>query len=705
VAPIVTPDGIQNMTRFEASPKRAVRVDRRQGWFAIVALVAAVGSAGMPAHSRKPEPKSITPPATATAPTKLPGGDFPALDTVAQLDTVCDQGLRDVKARVLALEKRKGDPAWMAAYDEVHTSIEDLFYPIQLLSNVHPDKALRDAAQACELKWQDYLSALAQNETLYKTLKAIQTRDDVDARFKRLALEGFEDSGVNLPAPKRDRAKAISDKLTELSQAFDRNVREASVMVAFKRAELEGVPPDVIERAKRDAGDVLLLGLDMPTYQPVMSYASDGPARERMWRAKQNEGGEANLKLLSEIVKLRKEYAQLFGFDSYADFLLRRRMAGGAKRATRFLDELRAEVDASERREIVELRDAKAAHTGHAAAKLERWDLIFYQEREKQRRFSVDQNAFRAHFPPQESLAFVMSIAERLFGVKYTRVDAKLWHPQAQAYAVTDAASGKPIAGLLVDLHPREGKYNHAAVFSYRSGATRDAKSPRLPQAALIVNFDRKGLTLDELETLLHEFGHALHNNLSATRYAMQGGTSTLQDFVEAPSQMLEDWVYDAKVLATFKDVCAACKPVPQDMLVQAVKARDHGKATRYARQHLYASYDLVLHSAKAPEPMSTWAAMEGSTPLGHVPNTKFPSGFGHIAGGYAAGYYGYLWSEVIAFDLRTAFAGDKLSPATGARYRNAILANGGQKAPQDIVRQFLGRESNSKAFFDHVKK
>ncbi len=671
-----------------------------------VALVGAafltMGSGARDAVARS-DPKQQTPRLVA-ATVALPGPALPTIASAAQATEACKAGLVRAKARVSELEKQPPDATWLGAFDSLNDLTEDLFHPLAFLAHVHPDKALREAAQACELEWQDFSSTLAQNEKIYALLKRLRPKDDIDRRFHRLSMESFEDSGVALPKAKRDRAKVIADRMAELSILFDKNIRENQTLVAFREADLEGVPPAVLARAKRDEAGMLLMGLDYPSYLPVMESARDGAARERMWLAKQNEGGEANLKLLAELVTLRKEYAGLFGFDNYADFVLRRRMAQEAKRAHRFLDELRTTVEGAERREISQLREAKAQQLGQPNAKLERWDTTYFSEQVRRERFAVDQNLFRAYFPPEESLRFVMGIAERMFGIRYTRVQGKWWHPEVQGYAVTDAATGKPIAGLLVDLYPREGKYNHAAVWSLRGSAAR-AGTARLPQAALVVNFDRKGLSLDELETLLHEFGHALHNNLSLTRYSSLAGTSTPRDFVEAPSQMLEDWVYDPKVLATFASVCPACKPVPADLIVQAVKARDYGKATRYSRQLLYASYDLTLHGPTAPDPQMTWAGMEGATPLGHVAGTRFPAGFAHIAGGYAAGYYGYLWSEVVARDLQTAFAVDRLSPATGTRYRRTVLAQGGQEMPDQLVKRFLGRETNGDAFYTYVKQ
>lgn len=642
--------------------------------------------------------------AAAQAQPTLPAPNFPAYASVADVKTRCDAGLKGAKQRVAALEKRRVDAGWLAALDDLTVYLEDHQNPNDFVLNVHPDKAIRDAAQACSLRWADFGSSLGQNEKLYRSLQKAPKQDGIDAEFVRLASGQFEDSGVALPAAKRARAKQILDKLTELDQQFNKNIRDAGTRVAFTEAELQGVPASVWDKAKRDDQGRILLGVDYPSYVPVMRLAESSAARQRMWLAKTNEGGQANLDLLAQIVTLRGEYAKLFGFDNYVDFNLRRRMAKDGATATSFLDSVKGAVNEREKAELQELRAAKAQHLGTPLdqTQVERWDATFYSERVKRQKFSVDQNAFRAHFPPQASLAFSMRIIEKLMGVKYTRIDNKLWHDEAQTYVVSDAASGQPIAQMYVDLYPRDGKYNHAAVWPLRGSATR---INRTPTAALVVNFDRSGLTLDEVETLLHELGHAVHVNLSKTRYAATAGTTVMHDFVEAPSQMLEDWVYDKDVLKLMQEVCPTCKPVPDTLVAQARAAKDYGKGGQFGRQHLYASYDLTLHQSAKPEPLPLWAKMEGATPLGYVPGTKFPAGFAHIAGGYGAGYYGYLWSLVVAMDLRTAFAADKLAPEVGKRYRDKVLGQGAQKPAPELVKDFLGRESNSQAFFEYLKK
>ncbi len=643
--------------------------------------------------------------AAATGQVQAPGPAFPVFASPAMLATTCDQGLASARADLQRLERRAADARWLAAYDAFNARLEDLSGPLTFLSAVHPDKAMRDASEACELRWTDFFSSLGQNTVLYRSALLTKPGDAIDRELRKTTLEGFVDSGVGLPAERRARAKRISDQTSELAQAFDRHIRDAAVKLAFTAAELQGVPQGLIDVAPRDAEGRLLLGLDSPTYFPVMELAERAPTRERMWRAKSNEGGDANLRLLDQITRLRKEYASLLGAPSWDAFVLRRRMARTPQRALAFLAEVKAAVRARELRELEELRQAKAAHLNEPAegVRLDRWDVSFYTERLRRERFAVDQQAFRAYFPPQQSLEFALRLIERLMGVRYQRVPgAPAWHDEVQTYAVSDAASGRPMATLWVDLYPREGKYNHAAVWGLRSAAT---AQNRVSQAALVVNFDRRGLTLSELQTLLHELGHAVHDNLSTTRYALQAGTSVKRDFVEAPSQMLEDWVYDKRVLALFAEVCPDCIRVPDAMVDQAVAARRFGKGVRVSAQHLYASYDLALFGPEPRDALALWAQMEGQTPLGYVAGTTFPAGFSHIAGGYSAGYYGYLWSLVVAMDLRTAFGDDKLDARVGRRYRDTVLANGSQREPGVLVHEFLGRDFRSDAFFDDLAR
>ena len=631
---------------------------------------------------------------------------FPDYRSAGHVDEACQRMLADQRAteqRLAALAPERA-ATLPAELDAMLRRYEDTIGPLSLLAAVHPDKAIRDAADACEVAYQTFNSAFLQNAAVHALLKLGAPDDEIDRRLLRDQLNEFEDSGVALVSDAQARAREINVEITRLGQEFQRRVREDKTTVAFTAAELRGVPRSVWQRAKRDAQGRYLLGLDTPTSFPVIEGARDATTRMRMWRAFQDQGGAENLATLAQMGQLRRDYARLFGFDSYADFLLRRRMAQSATRVQSFLDDVKGAVTQRELADLAVLRAAKARDLkeGPAATVFQRWDLRYYMERVRAARYKVRQDQFRAYFPPEASLKFVFKLSEQLFGVRFTPLAQPLWHADARAFKVSDSASQQLLGTLFVDLYPRADKYNHAAVWSFRNVST---QAQRLPAAALVVNFDRKGLSIDELETLLHEFGHALHALLSTTRHATQGGTNVVHDFVEAPSQMLEDWVYDAKVLALFTQVCKTCKPVPAALIAKADRARRFGKGILVARQHLYASYDLALTDKDAPEPMAQWARMEGATPLGHVNGTMFPAGFTHLAGGYAAGYYGYLWSLVLAEDLRTAFAADRLDARTGRRYRETVLANGGQVAPDELLKQFLGRPTDSRAFFDALNK
>jgi thimet oligopeptidase len=679
--------------------------------FAAVALSAALGLLAAPAeaarkratHPAHPAKSTAAPPIVEKPIADLP---FPKFDRGPQVASACTAGLEGAMIRVKELEKRKPGPDWLKGWEALYEWEEDQSGPLIFLQNVHPNAEVRAEAEKCEQRWTAFQSTLGLNDKVYQCARQTQAqlKDAVDKRAVQGALDAFEDSGVALPQDKQAKAREISDKLAALGQQFNGNIRDAHVRVAFTDAELKGVPEAVWKDQPRDADGKVAIAIDGPNYAVAMQRAEDAGARERLWRAKTNEGGPDNLKLLAQIQQLRLAQARLFGFQSYDDFVLRRRMVESTAHATKFLDDVRAAVTDQDRRDLAELRDAKARHLGQPleVTRLQRWDTMFYSERLLKDKYAVDDEAFRQYFPPQESLRFVMRIAEKMFGVRYDRVEGTYWAPDVQAWALTDLASNKKIATLYVDPYPRDGKYNHAAVWNFRNGAT---VTGRQAQSALVVNFDRRGLTLRELETLLHEFGHTLHDTLSATRYASEGGENVDQDFIETPSEMLEDWVYDKKVLKVFQEVCTTCKPVPDDLVDKARVARDFGKGMQVARQHLYAAYDLALHGPTAPDPMETWEKMEGATTLGYVPGTIFPAGFAHIASGYGAGYYGYLWSEVVATDLRSAFAADKLDAKVGARYRTMVLAQGGQKPPQQLVKDFLGRDLSTQAFFDYLKK
>lgn len=662
----------------------------------VVVGLALVASAVWAAAPDQPDPSA--PGSTAYAPYV-----FPLPRSAAAIGAQCRALLADLQQAEaqLAHDDTQSGRALLETLDAMTRRTEDTMGPLGLLAAVSPRKPIRDAADACDRAYQAQSSRFWQNAAVYARIKQAEPADDIDRRYWRDTLDTFEDAGVALAPAQQQRVRELTAELTALTQTFERRIREDRTPLWFTRAELAGVPAHVWQAAPRDARGRYRLALAEATVFPVLENAISPATRERMWRAFLSLGGTANLDTLAALTQRRRELAQLFGEASYADYALRRRMAHSAAEVQAFLGTVKEAVSARELTDLEQLRAEKARHLNQplAATTLERWDTAFYSERVRRATYAVDQEQFRGHFPPEASLRFVFRVAERMLGITVAPAAAPqaLWHPEARTYIVTDNATHALLGTLYVDLYPRADKFNHAALWSFRNAAT---QVQRRPAAALVVNLSRHGLTLDELETLLHEFGHGLHALLSQTRYASQGGTNVQLDFVEAPSQMLEDWVYDPKVLALMAEVCPRCEPVPAALLAQARAARDFGKGMQMSRQHLYARYDLALHGREAADPLALWTQMEGATPLGHVPQTMFPASFEHIAGGYAAGYYSYLWSLVLAEDLRTAFAADRLDPVVARRYRETVLENGAQVAPGELVQRFLGRPANSQAFF-----
>jgi thimet oligopeptidase len=622
------------------------------------------------------------------------------------IDARCGPEYERARARLRTMEKGAVPGPILADWNAFSGALQDFIYPIYLQANTATDAATRAAALKCVERFNPLETEPFQSEKLYARVRALRPKDAIDRQYRQDLLDAFEDAGITLARDKRARVKQIREEIENLALRYQSNVNEDSSTVAIAPEQARGLPQEWIDARKRDAEGRLIVTLDTPTYGPFLDNAIDEAARREVYIAKMRQGGTGNLALLERVLALRYEMAQLYGYPDYATFALRRRMAKTPAAVQDFLTQVRRAVDQGELRDLDALRADKAALLGRPVADvtLNRWDVSFHQERLRRTRFQVDQEALRAYFPSEKSVAFTMRLASVLYGVAFVERAAVRWSPDVRYYDVFErGADGRPgafIGGIYFDLYPREGKYNHAAVFTLRSVST---LSGRKPVAALVANLDRAGLTQDELETLLHEFGHALHDVLSKTRYADQGGTNVKRDFVEAPSQMFEEWIRRDEPLQLFAQVCPECPKLSPDLVKRVDQARQFGIGIRYARQWQYASFDMRLHTGAPPAVLPAWIEIERASRLGHVDGTMLPASFGHLVGGYAAGYYGYMWSQVLALDMLAGFNGKLLDPAAGRRYRKTILEQGGQRPPEELVQAFLGRKPNTEAFFAEI--
>ncbi|MGB8337601.1 MAG: M3 family metallopeptidase [Burkholderiales bacterium] len=624
----------------------------------------------------------------------------------ASLNAACDNALakaKQIAAQIETIPLAQVTTAnTLNAWNDLQIALEDAIGPIDLQSNVHPDEKVRTAGEACLLKATTYSTDLYQNAKLYQRVKKMNAETPAQKQLRKDLLEGFEDSGVSLPAKKRARVKQIFDKIEALRQEFDRNVRDNKTKLTFTAEELQGVPAAFLEKQKRDDKGNYLFGFDYPERDAVLNNADNEAVRKRYLIAFTNRGGDKNLALMDEVMRLRRELAGMYGLKSYAEYATRRRMVENPQTVLKFLREVKSALREVEAKEIGELAQTKAQITGKpiSETKVNRWDMEYLQEKRRKAKFDVDQEALRKYFPAQATVDWALQVSSKLYGVKFVRGDVGAWHPDVQYFDVLDAESGKYLSGIYLDLYPREGKYKHAAAWGVRSPSKIIG---RTPVSVLVTNFNRDGMDHREVETLFHEFGHVLHGVLSTTEYQAHGGTNTKVDFVEAPSQMFEEWARKPESIALLKEVCAACPAMDTSLIKRVDDARKFGQGIRYSRQHLYADFDMALVAPKPGKALPTWIAKEKQTPLGHVEGTQFPGSFSHLMSGYGSGYYGYMWGEVLALDMLSAFGGNIMNAQVGRRFRDTILANGGEQAPKQLVEKFLGRPANSKAFFEEI--
>ncbi len=610
--------------------------------------------------------------------------------------------LEKARQRLTAIETIAAENV-LDAWDDAAIVLEDAFGPISLLNSVHPEGAVRDAADRAMIDESVFITELFQNERLFERVRAVAPRSDPQRQLKKDLIESFEDSGVALAAEKRERFRAISERLTELSQEFAKNIRENKTVLHFTLDECAGLPQSYLDRVPKDGQGNIVVGFDYPDYVPFMMNSTREEARKRYYIANTNRGTPRNIEILDEIVKLRREIADLYGVPSYAHYVTKRHMVENPETVTRFLEEVKSAVTDAEVRDLNQLRAIKAEMTAVTPeqARIARWDMMFYRERLRERRYAIDQEELRKYFPTVETLHWMLDITERLYGVRFEQASVPTWHEEVLYVDVKDADSGDRIGGIYLDLYPRADKYKHAAAWPVR-GVSRRAR--RKPISALVTNFNRVGLTHDEVETLLHEFGHVLHGVLSQTEYNQHSGTSVERDFVEAPSQMYEEWASRMESLSLLRDHCASCPVIDASLVNRIRAAKKFGTGIDYGRQHLYAAYDMALSSENPGECFEVWKSMEATTPMGHVEGTSFPGTFEHIASGYAAGYYGYMWAKVIALDLIAAFGDDLMNTSTGRRFRELILSRGSEQPARDLVERFLGRPVSSEAFFQEIR-
>ncbi|MCB0403411.1 MAG: Zn-dependent oligopeptidase [Bdellovibrionales bacterium] len=591
---------------------------------------------------------------------------------------------------------------------EFSTSLE----PVNFLKYVSADADVRDAADECEQAIAKLYVDIFAREDLYKVVKACEAKSQnlgtVQKRLVTEYLEEFQRNGLELPLEKRKKFIEKKKKLVELTTEFDKNLVEWKDSLAVSREELDGMPDDYIKGLEKTEDGKYKVGLSYPEYFPFMQNAKNADARRRLQIKFFNRGGDRNTELLETAIRLRHESAQLLGKKDHATFVLEQRMAKEPETVLAFLNDLIAKLKPKGESDLAELLELKRKDEPGAAEILP-WDWRYYDNQLKKEKYQVDHQKIKEYFPLATVNKGMFEIYETLLDVDFVEdPDAPRWHDSVLAYKVVDNKTKKHVASFYMDLFPRQGKYGHAAAFTLVSGYTRPDGSYQRPVSSIVANFNapQEGqpslLTHNEVETHFHEFGHIMHQVLTTAPYTTFSGTRVKRDFVEAPSQMLENWVWNKASLSKLSGhYLRPSETLPDELLDSLLKAKLADAGILYLRQLFFGMLDMTYHTSASVNSTAIYEKLQKEIMLiAMPPGTQPQASFGHLMGGYDAGYYGYLWSEVFAQDMFTRFENEGLlNPATGADYRHWILEKGGTQDPSDLIRGFLGREPNNLAF------
>src|SRR5881394_482989 len=598
-----------------------------------------------------------------------------------------------------------------------------------IIKESNTNEKMRAAAENAVKEFQDWAVGIDYREDVYKALKAFaDTKPKLSGEDKKLFDETMRDyrrAGLALPSEKRKEVEQLRKQLAKLGTDFDTNIANAKRPVVFTKAELEGIPEDFLSKPGIKTGDDAYTMLANVAWQfnAVEENAKSEATRKKLYVARETLANEKNVPLLNQMLTLRNKIALRLGYKSWDDFQTEPRMAKTGAAAQKYIDDLVAGIEPKFAAELTELQKMKQLDVQphgngvFTAPRINIWDWRYYQNQLKTQKFAVDAEALRNFFPFQKVLDGMFAIYQRIFGLKFEQVAVPYkWVDDLQLWAVSDAASGEPLGLFYLDMFPRDGKYNHFAEFEIIGGKLlQDGKYQR-PTVTLLCNFppataDKPALlSHSEVETLFHEFGHVLHTITTHAKYARFAGTHVPTDFVEAPSQMLQNWVWDKNVLDSFAaDYRDPSKKIPAETIQKMKDAKLATAGVFYRRQFAFASLDLALHG---PHPENApYDCVAISNPILEKvflpidPSTTFVAYFGHL-NGYDAGYYGYAWADAIAADMATVFESAPegyLDKQAGMKLRREIYAMGDSRDVNESIERFLGRKQSVQPFLKKI--
>jgi len=595
---------------------------------------------------------------------------------------------------------------------------------VDFLQYVSTDKAQRDASSEASTKLGDFAVECGMRLDVYKALcefrdsVSLDSFTPIDRRLIERTIRDFERNGLALDEEPRNRLKALKQEISRMQIEFQKNLNEDDTKLVFTKDELEGLPEDFLKglKAGENEGEYVVT-LQYPDLVPVLKLAKKESTRKKLDHAHASKCQESNTPLLEKTLQLRREQAKLLGYKNHADFILEIRMAKSSANVLEFERALFEKLQEHKEKETTEWlrlkKQEKESRGEEFDNKIHSYDWSYYHRTNMELNFQVNDQEIKNYFPMEIVTDGMLKVYEEILSLKFNEIQSPtVWHESVRMFAVHDEASKDFIGHFYLDLYPREGKYGHAAAFPLLPRYVKKDGSIQHPVSAMVANFTKPTadqpslLKFNEVETYFHEFGHVMHGICTQSPYARFSGTSVERDFVEAPSQMLENWCYESEVLRRLSGHYQNnSKKLPEDMLESLIKARNADTGLMNSRQIFFGMFDQTIHSTEE-ENIDTGALYDEFrqkyTGVACPPGTNGSAGFGHLMGGYDAQYYGYLYSQVFSADMFAQFKQSKdgvLSKEVGRRYRDSILAPGGTRDSMESIVEFLGREPKQEPF------
>jgi Zn-dependent oligopeptidase len=647
--------------------------------------------------------------------------------TIANLKSAADVKFEDSPLQALADED-----AFFT------TQFSNCYFP----SQVSADAQLREASVAANQKLEAYSIEKDLRADVYKAVKdyldhvsSLANAREANQTYKNLfnteqnyfiykVMLNFERNGFQLPQDKQNALKKLRQDMSELSIQFQTNMNEDNTSLLFTKEELSGMPESYLEGLTKDEETgKYKVSLQYPDYFPLVKKCSVEETRKKMLIAKESQCQDKNVPIFEKIIRLRQDEADLLGFENHAAFTLAPRMARDVTTVFDFLSRLSARLAPAlekDLKDLLALKEEYCKKNNRAFDKtLHAWDWRFYQNLLLEEHYSIDEEAIAQYFPMDYVVKNSLKLFEDIMSLRFTQIpaaEARTWHADVTQYQVHDKESGSFIGYFFLDLFPRQGKYGHAAEFGLQKACLLKGSTRQVPAAAMVANFTKPTpdkpslLRFDEVVTFLHEFGHVTHELLACSSYSPLSGTNVQRDFVEAPSQMLENWCYEKDTMLRVSKHWQTGNVLPDEQIEKLIKAKNATIGLLLRRQLFFATFDMTIHTLPKDQLATLDSAKLWHSLSDSLMGIKLPEGtngvgsFGHLVGGYSAGYYGYLWSEVYSSDMYKHFQSKGIfDEATGKKYRDVVLAPGGSRDAMDLLVEFLGRKPTEDAFLEHI--